>query len=79
MAALAPEQDLSRSPLFQVMVARVEPVPPLELPGIAVSPWAQRQSTVKFDLDVAAAGQARACGECAPRIGAAMGSRARPR
>ena len=48
---LQPERDLSRSPLFQVMFG-LQNVPrrPLELSGLKVSPFEQKNDTAKFDL-----------------------------
>jgi amino acid adenylation domain-containing protein len=48
---LQPERDLSRSPLFQVMfVLQNEPLPPLELAGLKLTPVHVHSGTAKFDL-----------------------------
>ncbi|HET7177800.1 MAG TPA: amino acid adenylation domain-containing protein, partial [Solirubrobacterales bacterium] len=48
---LQPQRDLSRNPLFQVMVAvQNVPQPPMELPGLAVSPRQLDLGLAKFDL-----------------------------
>jgi natural product biosynthesis luciferase-like monooxygenase protein/amino acid adenylation domain-containing protein len=49
--ALQPERDLSRSPVFQVMfILQNEPLPPLELAGIKLTPLHTHSGTAKFDL-----------------------------
>ena len=54
VSELAPERDLSRSPLFQVsLTLESAPPPPLALgPGLAVSREAVETGTAKFDLSV---------------------------
>ncbi|HVT17365.1 MAG TPA: amino acid adenylation domain-containing protein [Thermoanaerobaculia bacterium] len=48
---LAPERDLSHSPLFQVMFAwQNAPLPALELPGLALEPLPPAYRSAKFDL-----------------------------
>jgi amino acid adenylation domain-containing protein len=48
---LQPERDMSRSPLFQVMLV-LQNVPPqaFELPGLTLSAFETRNRTAKFDL-----------------------------
>jgi len=49
--ALQPARDLSRSPLFQVMfVLQNEPLRPLELTGLKLTPQPLHSGTAKFDL-----------------------------
>lgn len=49
--AIQPERDLSRSPLFQVLfVLQNEPLRPLELAGLKISPLPVHTGTAKFDL-----------------------------
>ncbi len=49
--AIQPERDLSRSPLFQVMlVLQNAPGDPLELPGLTLTPLEADSGTAKFDL-----------------------------
>jgi amino acid adenylation domain-containing protein len=49
--ALQPERDLSRPPLFQVMlVLQNEPLRPLELKGLKLMPARVHSGTSKFDL-----------------------------
>ncbi|HZF10731.1 MAG TPA: amino acid adenylation domain-containing protein [Thermoanaerobaculia bacterium] len=51
---LAPDRDLRRAQLFQVMLAlQNAPVDPLELPGLALEPLALAGETAKFDLTLA--------------------------
>ena len=48
---LQPERDMSRSPLFQVMmVLQNAPQQALELPGLKLSAFATPNRTAKFDL-----------------------------
>ncbi|HKH45336.1 MAG TPA: amino acid adenylation domain-containing protein, partial [Thermoanaerobaculia bacterium] len=48
---LQPERDLSRAPLFQVMlVLQNAPMAPLVLEGLTLSPFAVEVDTAKFDL-----------------------------
>jgi amino acid adenylation domain-containing protein len=48
--ALQLERDLSRSPLFQVMfILQNEPLRPLELPGLKLTPLPVHSGTSKFD------------------------------
>ncbi|HET6978705.1 MAG TPA: amino acid adenylation domain-containing protein [Pyrinomonadaceae bacterium] len=48
---LQPERDMSRSPLFQVMlVLQNAPQPAFELPGLTLSAFETRNRTAKFDL-----------------------------
>jgi len=50
---LQPERDLARMPLFQVaFVLQNAPMPPVELPGLTLSPLAVHTKTTKFDLTV---------------------------
>ncbi|HSF39384.1 MAG TPA: amino acid adenylation domain-containing protein, partial [Thermoanaerobaculia bacterium] len=50
---LAPERELGRTPLFQVMLAFGNmPMPPLELPGLRLSLVESEARTSKFDLTV---------------------------
>jgi amino acid adenylation domain-containing protein/FkbM family methyltransferase len=50
---LAPARDMSRSPVFQVMFALQNmPVPPLDLPGLAVEPIDVPSATSRFDLSL---------------------------
>ncbi len=49
--ALQPERDLSRSPLFQVLFAlRNEPLPALDLPGLALTAADTAPEASQFDL-----------------------------
>ena len=48
---LQPERDLSRNPLFQVIL-QVSPMQALELPGLSVSPLEFDTGTAQFDLAV---------------------------
>jgi len=50
VAALQPERDLSRSPLFQVFFALTEPLPALALPGLALRPAETHSGATQFDL-----------------------------
>jgi len=50
VAELHPQRDLSRSPLFQVMLVLNEVPAPGDLPGLAVRELASRSRTAKFDL-----------------------------
>jgi amino acid adenylation domain-containing protein len=48
---LQPERNLSSNPLFQVVfVLQNAPMPPLELPGLTISPLAVDSEMVQFDL-----------------------------
>ncbi|HEX3531511.1 MAG TPA: non-ribosomal peptide synthase/polyketide synthase, partial [Thermoanaerobaculia bacterium] len=47
---LAPERDLSRSPLFQILFQYLELPEPLDLPGLVLAPRAVSGETTKFDL-----------------------------
>jgi non-ribosomal peptide synthetase component F len=48
---LQPERNLSSNPLFQVVfVLQNAPMPPLELPGLTISPLAVDSGMVQFDL-----------------------------
>jgi amino acid adenylation domain-containing protein len=50
---LQPERDLSHTPLFQVLLAvQNAPAPPVELPGLTVSPLRQPARTARFDLSL---------------------------
>ncbi|HEY0735664.1 MAG TPA: amino acid adenylation domain-containing protein, partial [Herpetosiphonaceae bacterium] len=52
--ALQPVRDLSRSPLFQVMlVLQNAPAATLELPGVTLHPLAVTSGTAKFELSLA--------------------------
>jgi amino acid adenylation domain-containing protein/non-ribosomal peptide synthase protein (TIGR01720 family) len=55
VAALRPERDLSRSPVFQVMVDSMTLPELAELPGLRVSPLAAEVETSRFDLTLALA------------------------
>jgi non-ribosomal peptide synthetase component F len=49
--AVRPQRDLSRSPLFQVLlVVREHPLAGLRMPGLAAAPLAVHNGTSKFDL-----------------------------
>ncbi|HEX6288837.1 MAG TPA: amino acid adenylation domain-containing protein, partial [Herpetosiphonaceae bacterium] len=48
---LQPDRDLSRNPLFQVMlVLQNAPIPTIETPGLILSPVEAHSGTAKFDL-----------------------------
>ncbi|MEW6738092.1 MAG: amino acid adenylation domain-containing protein, partial [Acidobacteriota bacterium] len=50
---LQPERDLSRSPLFQVMlILQNIPMPSLTLPDLSLTPWEIESDTAKFDLSL---------------------------
>ncbi len=50
---VAPERNLSHSPLFQVMLAfQNAPAEALELPGLALTPMADGATTSKFDISL---------------------------
>ena len=50
---LAPERDLSRTPLFQVMLVVQHHVPEkLDLPGLSVKTWELERGVATFDLTV---------------------------
>jgi amino acid adenylation domain-containing protein len=52
--ALQPQRDLSRSPLFQVMlILQNTPLPSLDLPGLQLNPIEAESGTAKFDLNLA--------------------------
>jgi amino acid adenylation domain-containing protein len=52
--ALQPQRDLSRTPLFQVMlILQNAPLPSLELPGLRLNPIEAESGTAKFDLNLA--------------------------
>ncbi len=51
--ALRPERESAQSPLFQVMFAlQNAPVPPLEAPGLTMTPLPAESGTAKFDLSL---------------------------
>ena len=48
---LQPVRDLSRTPVFQVMLAlQNDPVPEMELPGLTAAPYRVDNPTAKYDL-----------------------------
>jgi amino acid adenylation domain-containing protein len=50
---LAPERSLAWSPIFQVLFAlQNAPMPPLELPGLTLAPFAIERRTAQFDLSL---------------------------
>jgi amino acid adenylation domain-containing protein len=50
---LNPERDLSRTPLFQVMLTLLnEPPPPLDLEGVEVSAIALEDAVARFDIEL---------------------------
>jgi amino acid adenylation domain-containing protein len=56
--ALQPERDLSRTPLFQVMLAlQNAPLPELSLPGLTLRPLELERKSSKFDLAFSFSGQ----------------------
>ncbi len=50
MDELQPERSLSRSPLYQVLFTLQNVPSPLELPGLALSPFDVHTGTAKFDV-----------------------------
>src|SRR5581483_9756274 len=53
VAELQPERDLSRQPLFQVMLTlNNTPTTDLSLPGIVLTPVGGQHCTSKFDLAI---------------------------
>src|SRR6185295_16254942 len=53
---LRPDRELSRPPLFQVMMAlQNAPLPDIELPGVALVPMEVEPGTAKFDLTLSVA------------------------
>ena len=51
VSELQPERDLQRSPLFQVMlILQNAPQPPIELPGLSITPVPMDNGVAKFDL-----------------------------
>ncbi|MDE3066695.1 MAG: amino acid adenylation domain-containing protein [Verrucomicrobiota bacterium] len=61
--AMQPARDLSRSPLFQVLfVLQNEPLRPLELAGLKLTPLRVHSGTAKFDLMFSLEGSAAGLG-----------------
>ncbi|MEA2692171.1 MAG: hypothetical protein QOJ16_1558, partial [Acidobacteriota bacterium] len=61
--ALSPERSLAHSPLFQVLlVLQNAPLPPLELPGLILTPLPLAEGTAKFDLTLSLAPRAAGAG-----------------
>ncbi|NET12210.1 MAG: amino acid adenylation domain-containing protein, partial [Okeania sp. SIO1H6] len=49
--ALQPDRNFTHTPLFQVLfVLQNAPMPPLELPGVTITPFQRESKTTKFDL-----------------------------
>ncbi len=51
VGVLHPDRDLSRNPLFQVML-QLSPQQPIELPGLEVAPFDFERGTSQFDLSI---------------------------
>ncbi|MEM7349983.1 MAG: non-ribosomal peptide synthase/polyketide synthase [Acidobacteriota bacterium] len=52
---IQPRRDLSRSPIFQVMlVLQNNPIEPFELPGVTLEPLSRPSATAQFDLSLQA-------------------------
>jgi hypothetical protein len=50
VAALQPERDLSRSPIFQVVFILLDALPTIKLSGLTLTPLQIDMQTVKYDL-----------------------------
>lgn len=50
VAALQPERDLSRSPIFQVVFILIDPLPTINLSELTLTPLLVDRQTIKYDL-----------------------------